>query len=273
MGSDIVPAVCTNCGGTLMVNANQDAAVCSFCKTPFIIKKAIETYNIKNSGNLYVNNATIVNGPSAENYVKRAKQFLEDGNIEKALEYYDKALDLDADYVPAKDRIKDIKTNEYLKESRTFSKKGEIAQAIRYLNSIKETGFRSARIDEEIEHLKSLIYGKILFDKDAYYRFSMLQIAASEVRVVFDSKEFKICGPKETISIPSGVIDRFELCENSNYAGETFGRTKPNCVRLIYFDTKKKKQEKIDVRFHEAEVIVEKLKQALKSIKIYGSDF
>ena len=273
MGSEVVPAICTQCGGLLKVDANQDAAICPFCNTPFIIKKAIETYNIKNSGNLYVGNATIVNGPSAENYTKRAKQFEEDGNIEKALEYYDKALDLDADYSLAKDGIKNIKTNEYLKESRTYSKSGEIAQAIRYLNSIKEGGFRSARIDKEIEHLKSLIYGKTLFEGDAYYRFSMLQLVATEVRVVFDSKAFNICGPNDTISIPSGLIDRFELYENCNYAGETFGRTKPNCVRLIYFNTKKKKQEKIDVRFHDAEVIVEKLKLALKNIKVYGSDF
>ena len=40
----IVPAKCTSCGAVLKVNDEHDAAVCEFCKTPFIVEKAINIY-------------------------------------------------------------------------------------------------------------------------------------------------------------------------------------------------------------------------------------
>lgn len=42
----LVPAKCTNCGGALDVDPNQEAAVCKYCGTPFIVEKAINNYNI-----------------------------------------------------------------------------------------------------------------------------------------------------------------------------------------------------------------------------------
>ncbi len=43
--SALLPAVCTQCGGQLTVDPSQEAAVCPFCGTPFIVKKAINQYN------------------------------------------------------------------------------------------------------------------------------------------------------------------------------------------------------------------------------------
>lgn len=42
----LVPAVCTQCGGQLEVDPQQQAAVCPYCGTPFIVEKAINNYNI-----------------------------------------------------------------------------------------------------------------------------------------------------------------------------------------------------------------------------------
>ena len=48
MDKDIkmVPAKCTQCGGTVEVNRDEETAVCPFCGTSFIIEKAINNYNI-----------------------------------------------------------------------------------------------------------------------------------------------------------------------------------------------------------------------------------
>ena len=52
----LVPAVCPNCKGTLEVNPAQDAAICRFCGTPFIVEKAINQYNTTNNFNANVIN-------------------------------------------------------------------------------------------------------------------------------------------------------------------------------------------------------------------------
>jgi hypothetical protein len=41
----LVAAKCTQCNANLEVDSTQDAAVCNFCKTPFITDKAIKNYN------------------------------------------------------------------------------------------------------------------------------------------------------------------------------------------------------------------------------------
>lgn len=42
-----VPAVCTQCGARLVVDPRQEAAVCEYCGTPYIVKKAINNYNVQ----------------------------------------------------------------------------------------------------------------------------------------------------------------------------------------------------------------------------------
>lgn len=45
----LVPAKCTNCGATLTIDSNKDAAICEYCHTPFVTEKAINNYSIHNS--------------------------------------------------------------------------------------------------------------------------------------------------------------------------------------------------------------------------------
>ena len=55
----LVPAVCTQCGATLEVDPTQEAAVCRFCNTPFIIEKAINNYNVKFANVEHADNVNI----------------------------------------------------------------------------------------------------------------------------------------------------------------------------------------------------------------------
>ena len=55
----LVPAVCTQCGAALEVDPTQEAAVCKYCNTPFIVDKAIQNYNIQNAKIEHVDKVTI----------------------------------------------------------------------------------------------------------------------------------------------------------------------------------------------------------------------
>ena len=55
----LVPAVCTQCGAALEVDPTQEAAVCKYCSTPFIVDKAIRNYNIQNAKIEHVDKVTI----------------------------------------------------------------------------------------------------------------------------------------------------------------------------------------------------------------------
>lgn len=55
----LVPAVCTQCGAALEVDPTQEAAVCKYCNTPFIVDKAIQNYNIQQAKIEHVDNVTI----------------------------------------------------------------------------------------------------------------------------------------------------------------------------------------------------------------------
>ena len=93
----LVPGTCTNCGASLQVDPNLQAAICPACGTPYIVQQAINNFNIHSSGNISIENAVInIPGANAENYVKRAIVFEQQNDLEKALEYYNKALDADA---------------------------------------------------------------------------------------------------------------------------------------------------------------------------------
>jgi len=44
----LVPVKCTSCGGVLKVDQTSETAICSYCKTPFVIEKAINNYHVTN---------------------------------------------------------------------------------------------------------------------------------------------------------------------------------------------------------------------------------
>ena len=55
----LVPAVCTQCGAQLEVDPTQEAAVCKYCGTPFIVQKAVNNYNIQHATIEHADNVTI----------------------------------------------------------------------------------------------------------------------------------------------------------------------------------------------------------------------
>lgn len=119
-GKKLVPAKCTNCASPLEVDSEQQAAICPYCGSAYIIDEAINNYNLTLSGNLTVNGAVInVNGVSTDNLLERAREYAYEGEFDEALDYFNQVLDADVTSTKAKDGIKTIKTilNDYVYKS------------------------------------------------------------------------------------------------------------------------------------------------------------
>ena len=77
----LVPAICSQCGGKILVDDSHEAGICELCGTAFITEKAIKTYQTT----VNIDNATInVSGPDPSNLLQRAKAYEESGEQEKA---------------------------------------------------------------------------------------------------------------------------------------------------------------------------------------------
>ncbi len=55
----IVPASCTQCGGTVEVDPQTDKALCPFCGTAFIVEKAVNYYNVQHADIEHADNVNI----------------------------------------------------------------------------------------------------------------------------------------------------------------------------------------------------------------------
>ena len=83
-----VEAKCPNCGGVLQVNESNEAAICTYCGTPFITEKAINSYNIINNNTI---NTPVVNMYNSkdltyEDYYEKAMSYCAINQYEKAKE-------------------------------------------------------------------------------------------------------------------------------------------------------------------------------------------
>ena len=65
---ELLNAICPNCGAKLNVEEGKDAAICEYCGNPYIVKKAVEKYNINHiyntTNHINANVVNIVNQPA-----------------------------------------------------------------------------------------------------------------------------------------------------------------------------------------------------------------
>lgn len=85
----LVPCKCPQCGGELNVDNSKDAAICEYCNTPFIIEKAITTYNTTINNNFAGANITVT-GEDLNNLYVLARRAKDTNNVSDAIKYYEK---------------------------------------------------------------------------------------------------------------------------------------------------------------------------------------
>ena len=78
----IIPLTCPFCGGDLQIDSNLEAAVCKFCKKPFVVKDAI----VQN----YISNVTNINAENVNIYTQ--KDFVIEAGVLK--EYKGESVDV-----------------------------------------------------------------------------------------------------------------------------------------------------------------------------------
>ena len=234
--TSIVPAICTQCGSRIEVNPELDAAICQYCGTPFIVEKAIERYTIQAVNNMNISNAVIQMGPSADNLVKRAQQFEETNDFDKASEYYDKALDIDADNQIAREGLEraryEIESYRIFQEGLENEKNDKLLKAkdcyTRALNrsrTNKQFKAYAERIEELIEHkttieIESRAMYHIISPEKGVFHFDRNGI-------VFVYKDASL----ERFEIPAGSIRSVFVCEDKNYPGVNL-RTVKNAIGI-----------------------------------------
>jgi len=94
----MVPAICTQCGAQVNVDASQETAFCSFCGAKFIIEKAVNNYNIKSANIGHADTINVYTGDSPESLTDRAFIMLNDNQSRKARELFDEALNKNPRY-------------------------------------------------------------------------------------------------------------------------------------------------------------------------------
>ncbi len=156
--SKLVPAKCTNCGGQLTVDEKQKSAICPFCNSSFIVEQAINNYNVQVSGNLNVGNATInINGLNMANLIARAGAFESQNDLETALDYYNRVLDIDinnADAIHGIQRINQKQKNMYIQ---SLLKKGKSYEIVNQFDVALECFYDILEIDKEnIEAIRGI---------------------------------------------------------------------------------------------------------------------
>lgn len=74
----LVPAICTQCGAKIEVDPSNDAAICQYCGTAFIVEKAINYFNTINV------NINIGSADAKEDGLSAAETFMKFGEFCKA---------------------------------------------------------------------------------------------------------------------------------------------------------------------------------------------
>lgn len=82
----LIPARCPSCGADIEVNRDYETTKCKYCDTKVIIDDAIAKYKIE-----------IENMPTAKSYLKLGARNLEHGELTKAQELLEKALEINPD--------------------------------------------------------------------------------------------------------------------------------------------------------------------------------
>lgn len=90
-----VPAICTQCNAKIEVDDTKDAGICQYCGTAFVTEKVIVNYNtyVTTNNNFAGANINILSG-NLDNYIKIAKNAIDAGNGKEAIDYTNKALEI-----------------------------------------------------------------------------------------------------------------------------------------------------------------------------------
>lgn len=168
----LVPAKCTQCGGSVQVDNTKEAAICQHCETAFIVEKAINHYNVHNTMNFA--GATVVmqqSGPKVQNLVKRAWVELEGDTVshfKEVLSICNKIANMDIEN-PDLWLLRLLAGNEVSSLQKLFEKQyahiGDVSSTIEYKKAIQFNPEKRNEIQRAVEQAQHTAK-KLLYDEE-----------------------------------------------------------------------------------------------------------
>lgn len=79
----LAAGICPQCGGQLEVDPGQEAAVCPYCGTPYVVSKAINSYNIQNAHIDHVDNVHVDLKGTVDSIIGLAERELDKNRAER----------------------------------------------------------------------------------------------------------------------------------------------------------------------------------------------
>ncbi len=88
----LVKAKCPSCGAAIEVDKNSDTTKCDYCGSKIVVDDAIAKFKLEVSGEVEIKNL-----PKIEGYLKNGEREYKNYDYKEALNYYNKAIELDPD--------------------------------------------------------------------------------------------------------------------------------------------------------------------------------
>ena len=156
---------CEVCGGTTIKKIGESMFECQSCGVQYG-KEEVQKLLVEIEGTVEVTGTVKIDrSEEVDNAIKRAEQFYEKGDTEKAEEYYNKALDLDPDNAVANAKVDKIGLKEKEASIILLNQTISIEEGVKvFLDSLKLQKDIVADIYKEIE---------IISNKTSFYRMSL----------------------------------------------------------------------------------------------------
>lgn len=193
----LVAAKCTSCGGDLLVDPGQEAAVCKFCGTAFITEKAINNYNTTNITNISKLDAEVVNvmsSESQENLHKTGQTFVQMKSYAEAEETFAK-MQKKYPYDPRGwyGTLQVLSQDFTILYSTAEFYEKVLAAYDKYLVSVRQSGQDHAEqiklIDHYVSQVDAAVEKKIQAEKEKI----------EELKKTYDEEEIRLNKPSEQI--------------------------------------------------------------------------
>lgn len=228
----MVAAKCTNCGGAINVNPSAKTGICPYCNYKFFIEQAINNNYYNVNGNMNVAHANINMGPSADNLALRGLEAEKNGDKERAIDYYNRALDIDINCSIAKEGMYRFK----YEDAEKICKKAKVLLRQDPLSAydICRDGLRRF---PEYPSLKTLMSDiETIISNEMHYESTVSGIWGTVVgRLELKGSQLIYTDKKKGTKVYECYkIRNPHAVESMMYKGESLGRGKPNCIQFMY---------------------------------------
>lgn len=99
----LISLKCPNCDGEIQLDDNKESGFCLYCGSRLLFKDAVYKNKLELSGKINIEGV-----PTVGNLMLRGDEYVTTGDIDKAIEYYNKALDIDVGNTIVRSKLNEV---------------------------------------------------------------------------------------------------------------------------------------------------------------------